>query len=353
MSYSDLYAGSMNLASTTFIGGVSWGLMTYLYAVCMYSLWRNFRSSGEASRKTILLAGWITIMWILSSFSTIANAYCAIYAYTWQKNYPGGPLAYMANEWNQPVPLLAAWTYSVTIWFADGLVLWRLAVFYHEAHPYARGLVLSIACLIYIGVIGTWCFGLMLASENQTLYSTIGMKAVIPAVVLSMTLSVFMTALISIRLLLFKRWMRGTLGHEETETPPCTSLVAMFIESAVLYATWSVVSIVVYAMDNPWQYVMFVTLCNVQVICPVLIVYRISKGLGWGHTTPSLTPMAFAEAQIASDSMLETQDTPEGQEEDKIPGIVFTRPTQRGQDLGRCKFHGQLSSGAERVDEYP
>ena len=61
-------------------------------------------------------------------------------------------------------------------------------------------------------------------------------------------------------------------GHEESQAPPCTSLVAMFIESAVLYATWSVVSIVVYAMDNPGQYVMLLTLCNVQVhlISPIL-----------------------------------------------------------------------------------
>ena len=140
----------------------------------------------------------------------------------------------------------------------------------------------------------------------------------------------------------------------------------MFIESAVLYATWSVVSIVVYAMDNPWQFVMLVTLCNVQVhltfptldarkpdaelqvICPVLIVYRISKGLGWDHTTPSLTPMIFAEVRIASDSMFETQDTTEQEK----PDMVFSRSTQRGQDLERCKLHGLPSSGAERADEY-
>ena len=140
----------------------------------------------------------------------------------------------------------------------------------------------------------------------------------------------------------------------------------MFIESAVLYATWSVVSIVVYAMDNPGQYVMLLTLCNVQVhlispildarrpdaesqvICPVLIVYRISKGLSWDHTTPSLTPITFAEARIASDSMFETQGTTEQEEK---PDMVFSRPTQRGQDLERCKLHELPSSGAGRADE--
>ena len=138
-------------------------------------------------------------------------------------------------------------------------------------------------------------------------------------------------------------------GHKETEALPCTSIVAMVIESAALYATWLVVSIVVYAMDNPGQSVMLTTLCSVQVhlisptldarrsdaesqvICPVLIVYRVSNGLGW-ETRPtkltSMTPMAFAQGQIALDSMLETQDTPEQQQEN-IPDMVFARSTQR------------------------
>ncbi|KAF8550779.1 hypothetical protein OG21DRAFT_1513639, partial [Imleria badia] len=122
-SYSFLYAASLNLASTTFIGGVSWGVMTSLYVVCMYSLMRKFRSSGDASRRTILLAGWITIMWILSSISTITNAYCEIYAFSWEMNYAGGPVVYLASEWNQSVPSLVEWTYSLTMWFADGLVV--------------------------------------------------------------------------------------------------------------------------------------------------------------------------------------------------------------------------------------
>ena len=45
------------------------------------------------------------------------------YAYSWQLNYPRGPDAYLANEWNQPLPLLVVWTYTLAMWFADGLVV--------------------------------------------------------------------------------------------------------------------------------------------------------------------------------------------------------------------------------------
>ncbi|KAI9457569.1 hypothetical protein HD554DRAFT_2142283 [Boletus coccyginus] len=106
----------------------------------------------------------------------------------------------------------------------------------------------------------------------------------------------------------------------------------MLIESAALYATWSVVFIILYVMDNPGQYVMLLTLCNVQVICPVLIVYRVSRGLGWEETTSaklaSMSRMSFAQRQVASVTTLETPDTPENQQE-KIPDMVPTSPSRR------------------------
>ena len=120
--YDVLYAGSISLTATTFVSGISWGVMTCLYAVCMHSLLRNLRSAQLAS-KTALLAAWITVMWILSSLCTIANAYCTIYAYSWKMDYPGGPVGYLAGIWNQPVPGLAYSTYLLAMWFADAMMV--------------------------------------------------------------------------------------------------------------------------------------------------------------------------------------------------------------------------------------
>ncbi|KAG9316174.1 hypothetical protein JVU11DRAFT_2195 [Chiua virens] len=117
-----LYDGAVYLTGTTFVVGVTWGLMTALYVVCMHSLIRNLRSP-KASRKTAMLTAWITILWILSSLSSIANVYCTLDAFTWQWNYPGGPFTYLADHWNQPVPKLAYTTYLLAMWFADALMV--------------------------------------------------------------------------------------------------------------------------------------------------------------------------------------------------------------------------------------
>ncbi|KAI9572372.1 hypothetical protein HD554DRAFT_2186146 [Boletus coccyginus] len=313
LPYDVLYAASISLTATTFVSGISWGFMTSLYAVCMYSLIGNLRSTrAKATSKTALLTAWITVLWILSSLSTIANAYCSIYAYSWQMDYPGGPPTYLANIWSQSVPALAYSTYLLTMWLADAMMLWRLFIFYHGVRPLTRGLILSFMSLIYVGVVGTGCFTLAINSSNQTLYSQLAKTAAIPCFTLSVTLNVFSTAFISIRVLLFKKQVEKALGREEAQTSPYTSVVAMLIESSALYATWSLVFIIVYAVGNPGQYILLMTLCNVQVISPTLIVYRVSKGVAWERRTTNAiltsTQMLFSEGRGGSETLLEARN---------------------------------------------
>ncbi|KAI6104696.1 hypothetical protein EDD16DRAFT_1439023, partial [Pisolithus croceorrhizus] len=277
-----LYAASVSLTAVTFVSGISWALMTALYVLCMCGLTCHRRSTQTITRRTVLLVVWISILWVSSSLSTLANAYCALYAYSWQMDYPGGPVTYLADEWNRPMPALAYWTYFITMWFADALMLWRVTIFYHGVHRLLNLSVRTVMFTIYIGAVGH-CFSLAILSTNQTFYSKYSQKAGIPCFTLSVTLNVFATALISIRLFSFKRWAEKNLGRKENS--PYTSIVGMLIESSSLYATWSVAFIILYAINNPGQYIMLMTLCNVQVIAPLLIVYRVSRGLAWERNT--------------------------------------------------------------------
>ena len=107
----------------------------------------------------------------------------------------------------------------------------------------------------------------------------------------------------------------------------------MLIESSALYATWSLAFIIVYAAGNPGQYVLLMTLCNVQVhfyflpcttddlgsealnqqvIAPTLIVYRVSKGVAWERRTTNTiltsTQMLFSEGRGGSNTLLEARN---------------------------------------------
>ncbi|KAI6104701.1 hypothetical protein EDD16DRAFT_1492485 [Pisolithus croceorrhizus] len=327
LPYSVLYAASVSLTAVTFVAGISWGLMTALYVPCMYSLTCHRRRSTQTITRRTVLVVWITILWISSSLSTLANAYCNLYAYSWQLDYPGGPITYLADQWNRPMPALAYWTYYITMWFADALM----------------GMV-TVMFTIYIGAVGQFlitffcvgkrlnskflasaCYSLAILSTNQTFYSEYSQKAGIPCFTLSVTLNVFATALISIRLLSFKRWAEKNLGRQENS--PYTSIIAMLIESSSLYATWSVVFIIFYAINNPGQYVMLMTLCNVQVIAPLLIAYRVSRGLAWEQNTSAImmtSPHLFPHAGAGSDTVLELQDARYQPQGKSIHSMVFS-----------------------------
>lgn len=66
-----------------------------------------------------------------------------------------------------------------------------------------------------------------------------------------------------------------------------------------------------------------------------MIVYRVSKGLGWGQTTSAkltstMTQMAFAERRVElaeSDMALESQDTEEEQRENKTSTTMMSALT--------------------------
>ena len=117
-----LYSGSINLTASTFISGISFGTMTFLYLICTYNLVRDLRST-RATRKTALLMAWITPLWVLSSISTIANTSQCIYAYSWQMGYPGGPEAYLSASWDKPMAISLFTSYILTMWLADAVVV--------------------------------------------------------------------------------------------------------------------------------------------------------------------------------------------------------------------------------------
>lgn len=222
-------------------------------------------------------------------------------------DYPGGPIAYLADEWNHPMPALAYWTYLMTMWFADALMLWRVTVLYDGVQRLVRLSVVFVMLTIYIGAVASGCFSLAILSTNQTFFSKYSQRVGIPCFTLSVTLNVFATALISIRLLSFKWRTEKYLGCRETS--PYTSVAAMLIESSTLYAIWSVVFIILYAINNPGMDIMLMTLCNVQVIAPLLITFRVSKGLAWERNTSTMTSTQLVpDANTRLDTVLQLRD---------------------------------------------
>jgi len=64
-----------------------------------------------------------------------------------------------------------------------------------------------------------------------------------------------------------------------------TGVVAMLVESAVIYSVFGVIFIGTYFKQDPFNNIVLPILGTLEGICPLLIIYRVAIGRGWTNET--------------------------------------------------------------------
>ncbi|KAH7927474.1 hypothetical protein BV22DRAFT_1007015 [Leucogyrophana mollusca] len=268
--------------------------MFSLYLVCARSLLRGLRVS--TSLQPIRFRTWcnlvyISTLFILGTLHTIASVWKVEVSYIGHDSFPGGPLAYVGTLWRDPVPQMGAVSYLISDWMADCVVLWRLFVLYYGSR-YRKWVVIFPSAL-FVGNIAMGIFVAILTfAPNQQYYSKPTMRYSVSYFALSLSQSVITTIFIVARLYMHKRRLDRTLGPDHAS--PYTSIATMTIESSGLYAMWSLIFLILYIVGSPIQYVFVASLSHVQILAPLLLVYKVSRGLAWTRTTdPALSTVQF------------------------------------------------------------
>jgi len=96
---------------------------------------------------------------------------------------------------------------------------------------------------------------------------------------LSFGLNVLCTLLIAVRLYYHKVQLERIFGA--TTGSPYTSIATLLIESAALYATWSLLYLILCVLHSPAQILVLGTMCQIQVIAPLLIILWSARGKTW------------------------------------------------------------------------
>lgn len=97
-------------------------------------------------------------------------------------------------------------------------------------------------------VMGT-LWTLQSSQPGLSLYSKIPMEYGTSYYIISLSVNIFLTILITLRLLLYRRRIIGTLAPEHGKH--YFSLITIVIESAASYSTFALLFIVTYALNNP------------------------------------------------------------------------------------------------------
>ncbi|KAJ6490171.1 hypothetical protein DFH09DRAFT_1208884 [Mycena vulgaris] len=294
------YNDSVNLVSSTTIAAVAYGVMFTLWSICVYFLLQQIRTSSRERVRSVVFLVYISLLFVLGTIYLATTTLATQLSYVQNHNFPGGPAAY--NNFvlfSEPVGILSNVSYILANWMADGLLvgfpalkrgaslkciqLWRLVILY-QGSPYTTYIV-AFPFLLYLGTIA---MGLLLAVQvslpTKSLWSNGEINFALPYFVLSMSMTVIATSLMIGRLLLARKRLQRLLGSNDASVP-YTGVAAMVVESCALYSSFSLIFIVLYAVNTPIQYVFLSSLANVQIIAPLLIIFRVSQGKAWTRNT--------------------------------------------------------------------
>ncbi|KAF8514429.1 hypothetical protein BU17DRAFT_52563 [Hysterangium stoloniferum] len=271
---SSLTASRMSYAAAI-VASVTYGIYVVLAGITLhYLVVRRHRATTQRQ----ILIGYTTVMLVIQTIYFISGAKWSEIEFVESSVNPGE----FAGQLSSRLAVLKDTTYTVNIWLADSLILYRTFVIYGGYR-----LILLFPFLLFLGAFAT---GIGLLIETAKPGAAFGQASVInfgtPFWSLSVATNVLCTVLIVIRLLYCRGALNGRRQEErdgrettrQNKPSAFNSEVAIFIESGALYAICALIYIPLFAKNIPLQFPFSALLGSAAGIAPNLIILRMSLG---------------------------------------------------------------------------
>lgn len=200
------------------------------------------------------------------------------------------------THFSEPIFMLGQVPFQVTTWLADGFMV-RTSIFAAHINPdytfqlyrcyivytMTSGiwLILLLPALLYLAAISGYNLRIF-APLSDAAFTGTGIALIIQGTLpllsvfnlikltlanfsITASLNMLITALIAIRLVLHSISMRRTMGTDEASVRLYTSVWTILVESSSLFALFSLMFIVTYAIDHPASKMFLPILGQVQV----------------------------------------------------------------------------------------
>jgi len=136
---------------------------------------------------------------------------------------------------------------------------------------------------------------------------------------MSSAVNIFASILIIARIQALKNQLTSVMGPEHAKT--YTSISAMFVESAALYAIVSVIFVGTFARNNWFQNIVVPVLGQITCIAPLLIILRVAYGRAYtANTLPMTTGIEWG-----SDARSAASDVDSMENRDVLPAPINVR----------------------------
>ncbi|OCH84610.1 hypothetical protein OBBRIDRAFT_741297 [Obba rivulosa] len=201
---------------------------------------------------------------LVFSLSTVALALQLrwnIIAFIDNYDYPGGPLLFLKHNIRNPMNLGVTALYLCINWLSDSILLFR---FYRVFSSHRFAGVVSVAIVLVQIALGSYWMP-DLAALSMNLWIDAPTAPAIAYLTISLSLNVTITFLISVRLLLFDRDMRGIATDPRR---PYRAIVKRIAKIVAPYTAVAVFGVVACGVSSPMQNALLPLLGQLQVSSP-------------------------------------------------------------------------------------
>ncbi|KAK0441326.1 hypothetical protein EV421DRAFT_1812688 [Armillaria borealis] len=261
--------------------GVGYGVVLTLTLICISRLLKRRRRSSL--KQTYFWLGYVSLVFLFATIFIAGSSTMAQYSFIDYRLFPGGPAQFENLMFSIPVSEMGNVAFVLSNWFADAVVVWRCLVVY-KGSRFSWWLVALVPCLTYIA---SWVLGLLwliqVSAPASSPWATSSINFTQPYFWTSFSLNVTMTLAIVSRLLVYRYRISSVMGSSYGRQ--YTSIASMIVESSLLYTSFQLLFIVPFGLNSPVQTIFIQPLSQVQVIAPLLIIFRVSSGRAWTSDT--------------------------------------------------------------------
>ncbi|KAI0319584.1 hypothetical protein OF83DRAFT_1054702 [Amylostereum chailletii] len=280
------------------------------------SMWFFLRRPTDRHRTELVYCVVGSLMTAFITIQTFADFVFLEFMWIDHRDFPGGPLAYLAANSSVWWQTLGTASGQATNILGDGLLLYRCFIIWGSDWR-----IVAFPFLLYLGSIA---MGLVTVVQSalpgSDFFKGKTVNFDVPWTALSVALNIVVTCLITYRILRARRALRETLSPESLRV--FTGVIAILIESALPFSVLGIVFTVTYGKNldgGPAFSFIWGTLCALS---PQLIIFRVATGQAWTRDLVSQTAggtMVFA-ANLAAEKTSESQSAPDVGSDTEVSG---------------------------------
>ncbi|KAG9313712.1 hypothetical protein JVU11DRAFT_6062 [Chiua virens] len=247
-----------------FLSNAFFGIQVTLAIMSFFAVLH--RRSPDAERMRIILLVYIAVLFPVTLAAQGLLLEFIQMGFITERDYPGGPNAFLNEQWATPVNLASNILVIFSNWMMESLLVWRCQVICSTGERW-WWLGVAIPALFLVAV-----FASTLRHRSPSSSPTAS----------SLALNITATGFITARLLFYRRYVVKHLGRGHGQH--YVSIAAVIVESAAIYTSFLVVVIVAYAIGSP------ATNLLQQVI------EQVQRGEGWSQSSTTQVVSVIASS---------------------------------------------------------